>query len=112
MGELLHLEQQIDTRQDVVNAIAPGSEYRIKPGDSLTDIAKRAYGETNIKLSLVMQLIISNNPKAFFRNNANYLYADKVIAIPSIEDFRAMLFSGDTDTLLNDDDKTHWIRFP
>ncbi|MFT5518345.1 MAG: hypothetical protein ACI9RI_000611 [Oceanospirillaceae bacterium] len=32
--------------------------------------------------------------------------------MPSIEDFRAMLFSGDTDTLLNGDDKTHWIRFP
>ena len=112
LGELLHLEQQIDSREVVVNAITPGSEYRIKPGDSLTDIAKRAYGETSIKLSLVMQLIISNNPKAFFRNNANYLYADKVITIPSIADFRAMLFSGDTDTLLNGDDKTHWIRFP
>jgi len=30
LGELLHLEQQIDTRQDVVNAIAPGSEASSK----------------------------------------------------------------------------------
>lgn len=113
LGELLHLEQQIDARTDVVNAIVPGSKYRIKPGDSLTDIAKRAYGDTNIKLSLVMQLIISNNPTAFFRNNANYIYADKVIAIPSVDDFRTMLFSGNTDSLLNDEaDKSQWIRFP
>ena len=113
LGELLHLEQQIDAREEVVDNIAPGSNYRIKPGDSLTNIAKRAFGETNIKLSLVMQLIISNNPTAFFRNNANYIYADKVIAIPSVDDFRAMLFSGNTDSLFNGEaDKSQWIHFP
>jgi len=66
-----------------------------------------------MKLSLVMQLIVSNNPTAFFRNNQNFIYADKVISIPSVDDFRTMLLSVNTDTLLNDaNDKTHWIRFP
>jgi hypothetical protein len=60
-----------------------------------------------------MKLIVSNNPTAFFRNNANFIYADKVVTIPSVDDFRTMLFNGDTDTLLtNDVDKSQWIRFP
>jgi hypothetical protein len=113
LGELQHLEQQLDARQQVGNSITPGSKYRIKPGDSLGDIAKRDYVETNIKLDLVMKLIVSNNPTAFFRNNANFVYADKVVTIPSVDDFRTMLFNGDTDTLLtNDVDKSQWIRFP
>jgi|TARA_B110001469_G_scaffold117483_1_gene123515 hypothetical protein len=113
LGELMQLEQQLDQRLPADNSIAPGSKYRIKLGDSLGNIAKRAYGDTNIKLSLVMQLIVSNNPTAFFRNNENFIYADKVISIPSVDDFRTMLFSVNTDTLLNDaTDKTQWIRFP
>ena len=113
LGELLHLEQQLDARPQSKNTITPGSKYRIKKGDSLGGIAKRAYGETNIKLGLVMELIISNNPSAFFRNNGNFIYADKVVTIPSVDDFRTMLFNGDTDTLLtNDVDKSQWIRFP
>ena len=113
LGELLQLEQQVDNRQPDDNSIAPGSKYRIKPGDSLGNIAKRAYGDTNIKLSLVMQLIVSNNPTAFFRNNENFIYADKMISIPSVDDFRTMLFSVNTDTLLNENtDKVQWIRFP
>ena len=113
LGELLQLEQQLDARKQDSHSIAPGSKYRIKPGDSLGEITKRAYGETNIKLGLVMDLIISNNPHAFFRSNANFIYADKVVTIPSVDDFRTMLFNGDTDTLLtNDVDKSQWIRFP
>ena len=113
LSELMQLEQQLDQRLPADNSIAPGSKYRIKLGDSLGNIAKRAYGDTNIKLSLVMQLIVSNNPTAFFRNNENFIYADKVISIPSVDDFRTMLFSVNTDTLLNDaTDKTQWIRFP
>ena len=113
LGELLHLEQQLDVRPQGENTINPGSKYHIKKGDSLGDIAKRAYGETNIKLGLVMELIVNNTPSAFFRNNGNFIYADKVISIPSVNDFRAMLFSGDTDHLLNNSaDKSQWIRFP
>ncbi|MFT7178070.1 MAG: hypothetical protein ACI9EP_001250 [Oceanospirillaceae bacterium] len=113
LGELLNLEQQLDALPQSKNTITPGSKYRIKKGDSLGDIAKRAYGETNIKLGLVMELIISNNPSAFFRNNGNFIYADKVISIPSVNDFRTMLFSGDTVSLLNkNEDKSQWIRFP
>jgi hypothetical protein len=117
LGELLHLEQQLDARPQGDNTITPGSKYRVKTGDYLGDIAKRAYGETNIKLGLVMDLIVSNNPSAFFRSNGNFIYADKVISIPSVSDLRAMLFSGDTDSMLNKNadtsaDKSQWIRFP
>lgn len=113
LGELLQLEQQLEASPKTDDFIAAGAKYLIKPGDSLKNIAHRAYGKTNIKLSLVMQLIISKNPTAFFRNNANYIYADKTISIPSVDDFRTMLFAGEADSLLeNDADRTQWIRFP
>ena len=91
----------------------PGSKYRIKTGDSLDKIAERAYGETNLRLDLVKQLIVSNNPKAFFRNNANFIYADKIIAIPGVDDFRQMLFTSDADSsVIAPSDNNQWIRFP
>lgn len=113
LGDLQHLEKQVNGRKSAINGIAPGSKYRIKTGDSLDKIAARAYGETNLRLDLVKQLIVSNNPKAFFRNNANFIYADKIIAIPSVDDFRQMLFTSDTDSSLNaPSDNNQWIRFP
>ena len=113
LGDLQHLEQQVNSRKSAIKGIVPGSKYRIKTGDSLDKIAERAYGETNLRLDLVKQLIVSNNPKAFFRNNANFIYADKIIAIPSVDDFRQMLFTSDTDSSLNaPSDNNQWIRFP
>ena len=113
LGELLHLEQQLDARTAGDDSIEPGANYTIKPGDSLGDIANRAYGDTDLKPSLVMQMIVDHNPTAFFRNNANFIYAGKVIRIPSVEDFRNMLFNGKSDSLLKQNsDKSQWIRFP
>ncbi len=113
LGELLHLEQQLDARVPGEDTIQPGANYTIKPGDSLGGIAKRAYGDTDLKPSLVMQMMVENNPTAFFRNNANFIYAGKIIRIPSVEDFRNMLFSGQSDSLLTQNsDKSQWIRFP
>lgn len=113
LGDLKHLERQVDSKKRVDKGIVPGSKYRIKTGDSLDKIAQLAYGETNLRLDLVKQLIVSNNPKAFFRNNANFIYADKIIAIPSVDDFRQMLFTSDTDSSLDGhSDDNQWIRFP
>ena len=113
LGELLHLEQQVDVREKGEDTIMPGAKYLIKAGDSLGDIVQRAYGRTNIRLDLVMELIVRHNPTAFFRNNPNFVYADKVITIPSVDDFRNMLFTTKEPSLLNDSiDKSHWIRFP
>lgn len=113
LGELMQLEQRLDARPTNIPSIAPGSKYKIKPGDSLDKISKLAYGDTNIRLSLVKQIIVDTNPNAFFRNNANFIYAGKVITIPSVDDFRDMLFSGNGEDLFKTgSDKSQWIRFP
>lgn len=114
LGQLIDLEHYLAKRaaKPESNLLAPGSEYRIVAGDTLGSIAQRAYGDTDVRLELIKSMIVENNPHAFFRDNQNFIYADKVISIPSVEDLRKHLFKDSSKRIFNGQSKAHWIRFP
>jgi hypothetical protein len=114
LGQLMDLEHYLAKRaaDPESNLLAPGSDYRIVSGDTLASIAQRAYGDTDVRLDLIKSMIVENNPHAFFRDNQNFIYADKVISIPSVEDLRKHLFKDSSKRIFNSQSKAHWIRFP
>lgn len=114
LGQLMDLEHYLAKRaaDPDSNVLAPGSDYRIVSGDTLASIAQRAYGDTDVRLDLIKSMIVENNPHAFFRDNQNFIYADKVISIPSVEDLRKHLFKDSSKRIFNSQSKAHWIRFP
>jgi len=92
--------------------IAPGQRYTIAKGDTLKGIALKAYGTTNLSIRLVRNVIMKENPKAFFRGNENYLFAGKVLKIPSVDDIRKHVFSSTSTTKSSRQSKRNWLRFP
>jgi FimV-like protein len=92
--------------------IVPGQRYTIAKGDTLKGIALKAYGNTNLSIRLVRNVIMKNNPKAFFRGNENYLFAGKVLKIPSVDDIRKHVFSSTSTTKRSRANKRNWLRFP
>jgi len=92
--------------------IAPGQRYTIAKGDTLKGIALKAYGNTNLSIRLVRDVIMKQNPKAFFRGNENYLFAGKVLKIPSVDDIRKHVFSSTSTTKRSRQSKRNWLRFP
>ncbi len=115
LGKLIDLEHALARRpvaEDEDNVLAPGSSYTIQSGDTLALIANTAYGETDVRLELIRDMIVNNNPHAFFRDNPNFIYAGKVISIPSVDDLRKFIFNDSKARIFNSQSKANWIRYP
>ena len=60
--------------------------HKVKPGESLSGILNKYYGNTGLNMRIVEISLIEINKHAFVRNNPNYLFAGKKIKIPSINE--------------------------
>ena len=63
---------------------AGGSQYRVRPGDSLSRIAKNVQ-PANVSLDQMLVALFRGNPDAFIGNNMNLLKAGEVLNVPSAE---------------------------
>ncbi len=69
-------------------AAAAASEYRVKPGDTLSSIAGRKQ-PPGVSLDQMLVAIFNANPPAFIGNNVNRLKSGAVLAIPDAETAKA-----------------------
>ena len=65
-------------------AATGGEQYRVRPGDSLSKIAKSVQPQS-VSLDQMLVALFRGNPDAFIGNNMNRLKAGEVLAIPSAE---------------------------
>ena len=65
-------------------AAAAGDQYRVRPGDSLSRIAKSVQPQS-VSLDQMLVALFRGNPNAFVDNNMNRLKAGEVLTIPSAE---------------------------
>ena len=63
-------------------AAAGGEQYRVRPGDSLSKIAKNVQPQS-VSLDQMLVALFRGNPDAFIGNNMNRLKAGEVLTIPS-----------------------------
>ena len=59
-------------------------KHKIKSGESLSDILKKYYGNSGLNMRMIEVSILEMNKHAFVRNNPNYMFAEKKLIIPSI----------------------------
>ncbi|MCP5090706.1 MAG: LPXTG cell wall anchor domain-containing protein [Gammaproteobacteria bacterium] len=76
--------------------IGPSTQYRVQPGDSLSQITERVENR-NIGLWAAVDVIFDANPDAFMNNDPNMLKAGSLLTIPSF-DGNAPLVSEAADT--------------
>jgi pilus assembly protein FimV len=65
-------------------AAADGEQYRVRPGDSLSRIARNVQ-PPSVSLDQMLVALFRGNPDAFVGNNMNRLKAGEVLTIPSAE---------------------------
>ena len=65
-------------------AAAGGEQYRVRPGDSLSKIA-RSVQPQSVSLDQMLVALFRGNPDAFIGKNMNLLKAGEVLTIPSAE---------------------------
>ena len=60
--------------------------HKVKDGESLSGIVHKYYGNTGLNMKIIEISIIEINRHAFVRENPHFLYAGKVLKIPSVSE--------------------------
>ncbi|MEL0304831.1 MAG: hypothetical protein VW989_13820 [Rhodobiaceae bacterium] len=71
------------------------ASHRVMPDETLSHIITEHYAGSGLDLSVVQMAIVKKNRAAFVRGNPNFLYADKVLRLPSLNEMKDLVL-GDT----------------
>ena len=66
--------------------------YKIKKNDSLSAILSKFYGTNNLNLNVIKSAVLLKNKHAFVRNNANFMFANKRLYLPSVKEIKNLVY--------------------
>ena len=66
--------------------------YKIKKNDSLSGILNKFYGSNNLNLNVIKSAVVLKNKHAFVRNNANFMFANKRLYLPSVNEIKNLIY--------------------
>ena len=67
------------------------THHRVQPNETLSHIITDYYAGSGLDLSVVQMAIVKKNKGAFVRGNPNFLFADKVIHLPSLNEMKNLV---------------------
>jgi Tfp pilus assembly protein FimV len=67
------------------------AHHRVQPNETLSHIITDYYAGSGLDLSVVQMAIVKKNKDAFVRGNPNFLFADKVIHLPSLNEMKNLV---------------------
>ena len=67
------------------------THHKVMRNETLSHIIANYYGGSGLDKAFVQMAIIKKNRSAFVRANPNFLYAEKSLHLPSLNEIRAML---------------------
>ena len=65
--------------------------HKVKKGDSLFKIINKYYADAGLDRNFLELAIVKANRRAFVRNNPNFLYAGRVLHLPSVNQIKSMV---------------------
>ena len=86
--------------------------YNVRTGDTLDQVIRQTMGSSPLKVELLRQAFIDQNPKAFTKTSPRYLMAGAVLTVPNHDELMRQHLNGNkpTPTLL--DERRNWVRYP
>ena len=64
--------------------------HKVLPDETLGHIMQAYYGGSGLNMTFVEMAIVQFNKHAFVRGNPNFLYADKTLHLPSVNQIQAL----------------------
>ena len=65
--------------------------HKVQPDETLSHILDDYYSGSGLNMKFVEMAIIAHNKHAFVKNNPNFLFAEKTLKLPSLNQIQAML---------------------
>ena len=78
------------------------SQHIVLKNETLSDIMLNYYGTKSFNNDILSLAIVHFNKKAFVRHNPNYLYSDKKLYLPSINEIKNLIIKKKKDPSYND----------
>ena len=66
--------------------------YQTKKNDTLSKIIEKFYGNKGLNYTFLQAAILYKNKKAFVRSNPNFMYANKKLYLPSINEIKDLVY--------------------
>ena len=58
----------------------------------MSGILDKFYGSKNLNLNVIKSAVVLKNKHAFVRNNANFMFANKKLYLPSVNEIKDMIY--------------------
>ena len=86
--------------------------YKVKKNDTLSKIINKYYGNKGLNFTFVQAAILYKNKNVFVRSNPNFMYAQKSLYLPSINEIKDLVYKDKKkSTKMNDDSINKEIYF-
>ena len=78
-----------------LHTVAAQSTYEVKSGETLDQVIRKTMGDSPLKMELLRQAFIDQNPQAFNKSSPRALMAGAILRLPNHDDLlRAYLPNG------------------
>ena len=86
-------------------------KYKVKKNETLSDIILKNYGVKNFNTDILSLSIVHFNTHAFVRKNPNFLYANKILHLPSVLEIKNLLIKSKPKNKVQTNDEKHIYFF-
>lgn len=86
--------------------------YNVRTGDTLDQVIRQTMGTSPLKVELLRQAFMDQNPKAFTRTSPRYLMAGAVLTVPNHDDLLRLHLNGNKPSNGLIDERRNWVRYP
>ena len=94
-------------------AVNEDGTYLVRKGDYLDKIIKQTVGNYPFKRDILRKAFVLANPKVFRRSNPNWMYANKKMRIPAVDDIKKVIFKDQPKGKSSSKDPyAGWVRYP
>ena len=89
-------KSQINSDNAFVQDHNYSATHKVRPDETLSHILEDYYSGSGLNMKFVELAIVAYNKHAFVKNNPNFLFADKTLKLPSLNQIQAMLLGENT----------------
>ncbi len=86
-------------------------KHKVKKNETLSDIILKNYGVKFFNSDILSLSIVHFNKHAFVRKNPNFLYADKILYLPSVLEIKNLLIKAKPNKKVYSKDEKHIYFF-